>query len=200
MYSIGKFSKLIGKTSKTLRVWESNGTLIPAYKTIGNHRMYSDEQLNFMLNKPGNKPINIGYARVSSKKQNDDLKRQEDLIENYLINKSTPFKIISDVGSGINYNKKGFNEIIKMINSKEIDTLVVLYKDRLVRFGFEIIENLCKLNNVKLEIINNDDTKTSEEEMIEDILNIIHVFSCKMNGKRSHINKKIIDKLNDSCL
>lgn len=194
LYSIGKFSKMIGRSTRTLRLWSSNGKLIPAHISLGKHRMYSDEQLSLFVVKPTELKINVGYARVSSKKQIDDLNRQTEMLELYLTNKSIPYKIITDVGSGINYNKKGLLELFKMINRHEIDTLCILYKDRLVRFGIEIIESFCSMNNVKLEIINQTD-KTNEEELVDDILNIIHIFSCKLNGKRSHINKKIIEQL-----
>jgi predicted site-specific integrase-resolvase len=84
-----------------------------------------------------------------------------------------------------------------MINDKEIYTVYILYKDRLVRFGYELIEYFCQINKVNIEIININDNKSDEEELIDDVLNIIHVFSCKINGRRSHINKKIIEKLNE---
>jgi predicted site-specific integrase-resolvase len=196
-YNIGKFSKLIGKNIQTLRNWEKTGKLIPAYITSGKHRMYSEEQLNLFILKPNIKEkINIGYARISSKKQTDDLNRQINLLEIYLINKNKSFKIITDIGSGINYNKQGLNELINMINKKEIDTIFLLYKDRLVRFGFELIKYFCDINDVKIEIINQI-VKSDEDDLVDDILNIIHVFSCKINGRRSHLNKKIIMKLNE---
>lgn len=198
MYSIGKFSKLIGKSQNTLRNWNKEGILIPAFVSKSGHRSYSDEQLNLFLSNDvvQSTKINIGYIRVSSKKQSDDLKRQENVMENYLLNKNKPFKIISDIGSGINYKKDGLLNLINMINNKDVDTIYILYKDRLVRFGFELIEYFCKINNVNIEIINQS-IKNDEDELVDDILNIIHVFSCKMNGKRSHINKKIINKLSE---
>jgi putative resolvase len=195
-YSIGKFSKLINKSISTIRNWEKIGKLIPAYITIGKHRMYSDEQLNMFKNKHINNKINIGYARVSSKKQLADLNRQVNLLESYLINKNKPFKILTDIGSGINYNKDGLNYLIKMINNKEIDILYILYKDRLIRFGYELIEFFCKINDTNIEIINKT-IENNENELINDILNIIHIYSCKLNGKRSFINKKISNKLNE---
>ena len=84
-------------------------------------------------------------------------------------------------------------ELIKLISSNQIETIYVLYKDRLVRF--ELIEEFAKLHNTKIEIINQTEEKTNEEELVEDILNIIHVFSCKLNGKKSHINKKVAERL-----
>jgi len=196
MYSIGEFSKLIGKSVYTLRVWDKNKKLIPAYRTKGNQRMYSDAQLNEVLqiSKPINR-FNVGYVRVSANHQKDDLDRQYEMLEMYLNKQGEEFKIISDIGSGINYSKKGLKELLKLISQNKVNKLYISFKDRLVRFGFELIEEICKLHNVEIIVINKSEDKTDEQEMIEDIMNIIHVFSCRMNGKRSHINKKIVDSL-----
>ena len=116
-------------------------------------------------------------------------------MELFLAQKGKSFKIISDIGSGINYKRKGLSELLTLISTNKVDTLYIVYKDRLVRFGYELIEKICKIHDVKIEIINQSELKTDEQEMIDDILNIIHVFTCRMNGKRSDINKKIIEKL-----
>jgi putative resolvase len=117
------------------------------------------------------------------------------LLELFLAKQGRQFKIITDIGSGINYQKQGLKELIKIIALNQVDKVYILYRDRLVRFGFELIEEFAKLHNTTIEIINQSEEKTDEEEFVEDILNIIHVFSCKINGKRSHINKKIAEKL-----
>ncbi len=196
MYSIGEFAKKIGVSIQTLREWDKKGILKPI-RSKGGHRYYTDEHYNEYMQK--NKPkkrINVGYARVSSNHQKDDLKRQKELLELYLAKQGKQFKIIEDIGSGINYTKKGLKELLQMIARNEIDTIYVLYKDKLLRFGFELIEEFARLHNIKIEVINQEE-KTDEEELVEDILNIIHVFSCKINGKRSHINKKIVKRLNE---
>ena len=198
MYSIGKFAKLIGRSIETLRSWDKQGKLIPSYRSEGGHRMYSEEQLNEVLQivKPKER-FNLGYIRVSAKHQNSDLERQRDLMELFLMKQGKEFQIISDIGSGINYKKRGLKELLKLVSTNQIDTLYISYKDRLVRFGYELIEEVCKLHGVKIIIINKSNEQTNEEELVEDILNIIHVFSCRLNGKRSHINKKIMEKLKD---
>lgn len=104
------------------------------------------------------------------------------------------FEIISDIGSGINYNKKGLNQLIDMITNSEIECIVVLYKDRLLRFGFELIETLCAKYNVIIEIIDNTE-KTEEQELIEDMIQIVTVFSCRLQGKRANKAKKMIKEL-----
>ena len=108
--------------------------------------------------------------------------------------KGYSFEIISDIGSGINYNKKGLNKLIKEITENKIEKIVILYKDRLLRFGFEIIENLCKDKGTIIEIIDNTE-KTEEQELVEDLVQIITVFSCKLNGKRANKAKKLIKEL-----
>ena len=136
----------------------------------------------------------IGYCRVSSSKQKDDLERQIENVKTYMIAKGYSFEIIKDIGSGINYNKKGLNKLIEMITNNEIEKIVVLYKDRLLRFGFELIENICNRYNCSIEIIDNA-PKTEEQELVEDLVQIITVFSCKLQGKRANKAKKIIKEL-----
>jgi len=196
MYPIGEFAKKIGVTIQTLRDWDKSGKLKPAYRSKGNHRYYTEEQLNEILQKkqPKNR-INIGYVRVNANHQKDDLKRQYELMELFLTKQGKEFKIIEEIGSGIDYNKKGLKELLKLIAINQIDTIFILYKDRLLRFGYELIEEFARLHNTKIVVINKDEGKTDEEELIEDILNIIQVFSCRLNGKRDHINKKIIKEL-----
>jgi len=95
------------------------------------------------------------------------------------------------LGSGLNYNKKGLKELIELICSQRINRFIINYKDRLIRYGYEIIENICELNGVEIEIINHTEDKTYEEELVEDVLSIITVFSSKLYGSRSHKIKKI---------
>ncbi len=135
MYKIGKFSKLTVISISTLREWDKKGILKPKFKTPKGIRFYNEEQLQTILQKRQSpNRINIGYARVSSKKQEDDLKRQV------------------------------------MIALNQIDKVYILYRDRLVRFGFELIEEFAKLHNTTIEIINQSEEKTDEEELVEDIL------------------------------
>ena len=195
-YKMGEFSKRTGLSIQTLRLWDSNGKLKPAYVTAGKHRYYSEEQLNRILGIKLDKQEKraIGYARVSSNKQKDDLIRQVDNLKTYMIARGYQFEIIEDIGSGINYNKKGLNELINKITNREIDKIVILYKDRLLRFGFELIENLCKKYEVEIEIIDNTE-KSEEQELVEDLVQIITEFSCKLQGKRANKAKKMIKEL-----
>ena len=115
----------------------------------------------------------------------------------YLLAQGKPFRIISDVGSGINYHNKGLIELIKLINDNSVDKVVILYKDRLLRFGAELVEEFAALHNCKIEIIDHAE-KTEQQELVEDLIQIITVFSCKLQGKRAHKAKKLIQELANS--
>ena len=196
-YSIGQFAKAIGKTTKTLRNWDKNGKLKPVRVEDTGYRYYSQEQLNHFLGLKLEKQINkkiIGYCRVSSHKQKDDLERQIENVKTYMYAKGYQFEIITDIGSGINYNKKGLNQIIDMVTNSEVEKIVVLYKDRLIRFGYELIENLCNKFGTIIEIIDNTE-KMEQQELVEDLVQIITVFSCKLQGKRANKARKLVKEL-----
>lgn len=146
--------------------------------------------------------INIGYARVSSQKQEDDLKRQIDLLELFLVRQGKSFKIISDIGYGIDYSKPGLKELLRLISTNQVDTVYILYKDRLVRCGFELIEEVARLHKTKIEVINQTIEKIDVEELVDDIVNFISMFSyilsCQTtNRKKVDINEKIIQRLSN---
>lgn len=196
-YSIGQFAKEIGKTTKTLRNWDKEGKLKPARVEQSGYRYYSQEQWNHFLGlkqeHQRQKKI-IGYCRVSSVKQKDDLERQIEYVKLYMYAKGYSFEIITDIGSGINYNKKGLHQLLNMVISSEVEKIVVLYKDRLIRFGYELIEYLCHKLGTEIESIDTTE-KTEQQELVEDLVQIITVFSCKLQGKRANKAKKMIQEL-----
>lgn len=189
-------SKKLGVTAQTLRNWDREGKLKPAYVKSNGYRYYSlDDILSFTQERKTKKELKvIGYARVSSNKQSDELTRQVENLNKILKEKYTDFEIISDIGSGINYTNPGLKKLIELINKKEVDLIVVLYKDRLVRFGFELIEYFAKLNNVKIEILDNNE-KPQEIELVEDLVQIITAFSCIIQGTRKKHTKELLSKI-----
>ena len=197
-YSINEFSKILGVSAQTLRNWDKSGKLHPHHTSTNGYRYYSHEQLGQVMNIKTNvdKKV-IGYCRVSKKKKKDDLKRQIENMEMYLTSQGKPFEIISDIGSGINYKKKGLKELIKLITQNKVEKVVVLYKDRLVRFGFELIEYLASLYNCEIEIVDNTE-KSEQQELVEDLIQIITVFSCRLQGKRANKTRKLVKELIDS--
>ena len=192
-YSSNTVTKMLGVTAQTLRNWDKEGKLKPSYTKSNGYRYYSEDIiLSYTQERKTKKDLHvIGYARVSSKKQVDDLNRQVDNIKTYLENKYSDYEIITDIGSGINYQKPGLKKLIEKINKKEVDVIVVLYKDRLLRFGFDLVEYFAKLNNVSIEVLDKIN-RTQDQELVEDLIQIITVFSCKLQGKRKTKTKEIL--------
>ncbi|MBR0061976.1 MAG: IS607 family transposase [Selenomonadaceae bacterium] len=193
-FTINKFSKIVGVTPQTLRNWDKTGKLKPHHTTKNGYRYYSEEQLNQVLRITPKPRTVVGYCRVSSPKQKDDLERQIENVRTYLLVQGKPFEIISDIGSGINYKRKGMLELLNRIIKNDVEKVVVLYKDRLSRFGFELIEYVASLYECEIEVIDNTQ-KTEQEELVEDLVQIVTVFSCKLQGKRAHKARKLIKEL-----
>ena len=194
-YSSKTVSQMLGVTAQTLRNWDREGKLKPSYVKSNGYRYYSEDSiLSYTQERKTKKNLNvIGYARVSSNEQSDDLERQVNNLKTYLDSKYTEYEIITDIGSGINYTKPGLKKLIEKINRKEVDLIIVLYKDRLLRFGFELIEYFAELNNVKIEVLDKID-KNQDQELVEDLVQIVTVFSCKIQGKRKAKTKELIDE------
>ena len=142
-----------------------------------------------------NNKENICYCRVSSQKQKEDLDRQINLMKQLY----PSHRIISDIGSGLNFKRKGLQELINMAIKNQLDEIVVAYKDRLARFGFELIENIVKTHsNGKIKILNKSEEKTPSEELTEDIIAIMNVYVAKVNGLRKY-EKKLTDLVKKEC-
>ena len=197
-YSAKTVTQILGVTAQTLRNWDKEGKLKPSYTKSNGYRYYSeDDVLSYTKERNTKKDKKlVGYVRVSSKKQEDDLNRQKENLESYLKETNQKYEIISDIGSGINYNKPGLRKLIEKINKKEVDEIVVLYKDRLLRYGFELIEYFATLNNVKIKVLDKTN-QTEDEELVEDLVQIITVFSCKTQGKRKSKTKKILEEIKE---
>lgn len=187
---------MIDVSAQTLRNWEKSGKLIPDYKTSSGYRYYSQEQVDAITGNKANieNKITIGYCRVSSAKQKDDLERQVQNVKAYLLAQGRPFEIIEDIGSGINYNKKGLLELLQKVIDYKVEKIVVLYKDRLLRFGYELFENIAKSYGVSIEAIDNTEN-TEQQELVEDLVQIMTVFSCRLQGKRAKKIKEMIKEL-----
>jgi predicted site-specific integrase-resolvase len=141
----------------------------------------------------------IVYARVSSHDQKEDLKRQVDLLSSFCAVHGWSFEIIQDLGSGLNYAKKGLKKLIQNICLGNIERLVLTHKDRLLRFGAELIFSLCEQFGVEVILINKSEESTFEDDVVHDVLEIITVFSARLYGARSRKNKKLIEALQEAA-
>ena len=196
--SIKEASEFLNISKSTLITWEQKGLLSP-YKTVGGHRRYKKEELlsvfkfHSCIPQPKSK-VTIGYCRVSSVGQKDDLKRQVEVVTNFCEKNGYIFQIIEDIGSGLNDNRKGLLKTVQMICTDQCDRVVVNYKDRLARFGTGIIEEMCRMHNVELIVINQSEQLSYEKELVDDVLSVITEFSAKLYGQRSHKNKQIVEQ------
>jgi len=191
--SIKEAAELLGVGTATLRRWEAEGKL-HSERTEGNHRRY---EVSGLLKNKKDCSLTIAYARVSSHDQKSDLERQVLVLEAYCSQKGWSHEIIQDLGSGMNYRKKGLIRLIKMICSNQVERLVISHKDRLLRFGSDLIFMLCEHFGTEVVIINKSTESTFEEDLSKDIIEIITVFSARLYGSRSHKNKQIIERLKE---
>ena len=194
-YSAKTVTKILGVTAQTLRNWDKEDKLKPTYVKSNGYRYYSEESiLAYTQERKTKKNLNvIGYVRVYKENKNK-LNEQKENIEKYLKERYEHYEIIEDIGSGINYNKPGLLKLIEKINKKEVDVIVVLYKDRLLRFGFELVEHFASLNNVKIEVLNKID-KTQDEELVEDLLEIISDTQKKIKGNNKKQIKEQLEEM-----
>lgn len=189
LVKIGEAANLLGCSVSTLRKWEVSGELIPARKTAGGTRYYAVADL---LGLGDADAPTVGYVRVSSHDQKADLQRQHDMVEAYCAAKGWRSEIISDLGSGMNYNKPGLKRLLEMILRKQMKRLVITHKDRLLRFGSELVFALCAHQQIEVVIIHKGEQPTFEEELAKDVLEIITVFSARLYGSRSKKNRELI--------
>ena len=192
LVKIGEAARLLGTTPDTLRKWESTGELLPHRKTKGGTRYYSMEAL---LGLRTDDVPTIGYARVSSHDQKADLERQHAALEAYCAAKGWRSYIIKDLGSGMNYRKKGLQELLDLILRRRMRRLVLTHKDRLLRFGAELVFTLCELQGIEIVIIHAGEQPSFEDELAQDVLEIITVFSARLYGARSRKHKNLLDTL-----
>jgi predicted site-specific integrase-resolvase len=189
LVKVGKAADLLGVTVQTLRRWEEAGELLPARKSKGGTRYYDADTLAGL--KDVDMPT-IGYARVSSHDQKDDLVRQADLLGAFCTARGWRHEIIQDLGSGMNYRKKGLHQLLEMILRKQIRRLVLNHKDRLLRFGAELVFAMCEIQQIEVVIINKGEQPSFEQELAQDVLEIITVFSARLYGARSNKTKKLL--------
>lgn len=198
LMSIGKFAKELGVTPEHVRTMHRTGEVIPARISEKGTRYYSEEQLRELKNSrtPQREEQVIAYCRVSTTSQKDELEKQVENVKSYMYAKGYSFEVITDIGSGINYKNKGLQKLIALINSNQVTKVVVLRKDRLVQFGFELIQLLCDLHDVKIEIVDNSE-RSNEEELTDDLIEIITVFANKLYGSRSKKTRTLIERVSD---
>jgi predicted site-specific integrase-resolvase len=194
MVSIQEAAEFLGVSPQTLRRWEREGRLLPDERTPGGQRRYDLARLRpELFHAPESQRRTIAYARVSSHDQKDDLERQKQVLELYCARQGWTFEVIADLGSGMKYHKKGLKRLLDAIIDGQVGRLVITHKDRLLRFGAELVFAICEAKNVEVVILNQGKETTFEEDLAQDVLEIITVFSARLYGSRSRKTQKLIE-------
>lgn len=181
-----EFGKMINRSVNTLQRWDRDG-ILKARRTPTNRRYYTIEDYNKTMGIQNNSENQVNdviiYARVSNQNQKDDLKNQIEFLKTYANAKGyIVSSIITDIGSGLNYNRKGFNSILYSDKKYKI---LISYKDRFVRFGYEWFDNFLKSKGSEIVVVNNE-VLSPQQELVEDLISIIHIFSCRIYGLRKY--------------
>ena len=188
-YKPKDFAELLGVSVKTLQRWDRDG-ILKANRTPTNRRYYTyDQYLQFKgIQTENDIRDTVIYARVSTRNQKDDLQNQVEFLKQFCNAKGMIVnQCIEDFGSGLNYNRKKWNKLLDEVMENKIKTIVISNKDRFVRFGYDWFEKFCEKFNTKIIIVNNE-TLSPNEELVQDIISILHVFSCRLYGFRKYKN------------
>ncbi len=184
-YSISDFAKRIGRSVQTIRRWEREGKLV-AKRLPSGHRYFDESDVRRLLGGIPETKVSVVYCRVSSSAQKDDLASQVDAIETYC--RSAGIAVdewIQETGSGINFKREQFLDILDRIQRGEVEKLLVAHKDRLVRFGYDLIAHIAAENGCEIVIVNQN-SLSPQQEMVEDLLSIVHTFSCRLYEMRKY--------------
>lgn len=194
-YKVGEFAEKIGVSVSTLQRWDRTDVL-KSRRTPTNQRYYTDEDLNKVLNleaETKSKRKNVGYCRVSTQGQKHNLEKQKEFVSVYSLSHGVILdEIYTDIGSGLNYQRKNWSILLKQVEANEIDKIYITYKDRLVRFGYEWFEEFCTSHGAEIIVLNQKQT-SPEEELTRDLLSILHEFSERNNDLKKYkteINKE----------
>lgn len=196
LYRTGEVAKKLGVSKMTVLRWIKSGKL-EAHRIGKEYRVPESEIKRILEGKIPDKVII--YARASSRDQKEDLERQVEYLKNYCSSKGYQVaKIITDISSGLNENRKGLKQLFKLIESGEVTKVIITYRDRLTRFGFKYLEQYFNSHGVEIEVIFDDEEKTPEKELVEDLLAIVTSFAGKLYGARSHKKKRLVEAVKNA--
>ena len=189
-YKPKDFAELLGVSVKTLQRWDRDG-ILKENRTPTDRRYYTyDQYLQFKgIQTENDIRDTVIYARVSTRNQKDDLQNQVEFLKQFCNAKGIIVnQCVEDFGSGLNYNRKKWNKLLDEVMANKIKTIVISNKDRFIRFGYDWFEKFCEKFNTKIIIVNNE-TLSPNEELVQDIISILHVFSCRLYGLRKYKNQ-----------
>ena len=198
--SVGKAAKILGVSVKTVQRWERERRLVPVARTKTNRRIYTESQVYEFIGVQrcgGKQPMRqIAYCRVSSAAQKPDLKNQRRILEEFVVARGLAnVEFIEEVGGGLNFKRKQFLNLMEAIGRREVKMLILAHRDRLARFGFDWFEHYAKTNGCELLVLNQEHL-SPEQEMVQDMMTIVHCFSSRLYGLRNY-RKKLAEALKE---
>ena len=189
-YKPKEFAELLGVSVKTLQRWDREG-ILKANRTPTDRRYYTyDQYLQFKgIQTENDRRDIVIYARVSTKNQKEDLQNQVEFLKQFCNAKGIIVnQCIEDFGSGLNYNRKKWNKLLEEVMENKIKMIVISSKDRFIRFGYDWFEKFCEKFHTKIMIVNNE-ALSPNEELVQDMISILQVFSCRLYGLRKYKNQ-----------
>jgi len=183
-------SEILGVHIRTLQKWDREGK-IRCVRTVGGKRRVPESEIKRILGLHEVRKI-VGYARVSSHTQSDNLEMQIEAINQHAKERGWSIEILKDIDSGLKEDRKGFQKLLKMVMNREVSKIIIAYPDRLTRFGFKTLQQFSQSYGTEIIVINQEE-KTPQEELVEDLITIISHFAGKLYGMRSRKYRKVVE-------
>ena len=197
MFKTGAAARRLGVTPKTLQRWDRCGTFSPLARSPTGLRLYSEAQISERIglqSRPTPQRI-IAYCRVSSAAQKPDLRNQRRILEEFCTARGLAnVEFLEEIGGGLNFKRRGLLDLTDAISRSEVRMLVLAHRDRLTRFGYEWFEHLAQKHGCELLVLNQE-RLSPEQEMVQDMMTIVHCFSSRLYGLR-HYRKQLNAALN----
>lgn len=185
IYRINEFANRVGRSVQTVRRWEKEGKL-QAKRLPSGHRYFDESDVRALMGIAPEKKDTVVYCRVSSAGQEDDLASQVRAMEEYCRGAGIAVDVwVQEVGGGMNFKRKHFLQLVDRIQRGEVKRLLIAHKDRLMRFGFDLFHHMATENGCEI-VVMNQESYSPQQEMVEDLMAIVHTFSCRLYGMRKY--------------
>lgn len=191
LYTLKEAKKLLGVQTRAIQQWDRDGKL-KVVRTLGGRRRIPESEILRIQGELGQKGKTVGYARVSSESQREDLNRQIEILKSKGVQNED---IMYDIGSGLNETRRNYKKLQKMVMNKQVSKIIVTYPDRLTRFGFDTLMDYFSYFGVDVEVINENTYQSPQEELVKDLITLVAHFSGKLYGMRSHKQKEVIENV-----
>lgn len=193
LYTTGEVARIFGVSYVAVKKWAYSGK-IKFIKTPGGKYRYPESEIKRLLGEQAPRGVAVVYARVSSADQKEDLERQKRRLLEFAKNKGyQDIIVLEDVASGLNENRKGLTKLLELTSQGQVEAIFITYKDRLTRFGFKYLETFFNSHGCKIEVLNREEIKEPQQELVEDLIAVVTSFAGRICGARSHKRQKVVE-------